>query len=594
VFALIAPIGMASAAAEKTGNVDVSQETETGPSTASRGGLERSAVTGKDAKTFDFPEAFSSELSKSDFDSMAPIKMERKSLQSLGKSLNNPVTSLDGLTTGFAASGSRAEPADNSPNGAIEMTHGMAERQDSVGSGTDTQDWYKIDLTTSTSTHDQVTITIRNNVSSPGNLTVVFFDTNELLGQLGYPLVSKQSYLYPGSVNAGGIPSNTTDTVTARAPETGTYYMGIAPFTGVCTYTIMSVVVTPMAPMDHNNDWTSASKETNTQFLGTLIQNTDHWNWHNVSSHFANTGVDYDNNLSYTMTITAENYGDIVELQPAFNFNWVSWSMVTILFNDDGGNWFLYHHEYYYGGSSVAQVGNTRYNPESGWVIVNGTYAYIGVEVKSIFIYTDGSSIFIDDWYTIGNSQYSMQLTVTELDLNFQPQLNFGKVTPKYGYDTENFTFEVMWTDLNNEPPVQIQIILDETIDKKVFDMEMKAGESPYYDSGVLYELVVKGEVVGDQPYPHEFRFSGDDGRKDAIGDTAIHKNQLYVVSNLPPEIHPDKIEKATMDEDSDDVLVDLYEIFLDPDGATDWTDGRDNDGFDLPERVRYNHNNGH
>ncbi|UCH88122.1 MAG: hypothetical protein JSV49_07595 [Thermoplasmata archaeon] len=581
VFIMIVPVGMGavSASDESESSTDYGSETS-----SSRAGLERGAVEGKEKQTGELPDIIRSDFTKLNLESSADMSMEGTSLTFLGKNPNQALKFMSGFPQQQESRSSRAEPADNTPAGANPLTAGMPVRKDTLGSGGDTQDWYSIALTVDIYKHDQVEIVVFNNETQAGkNLTVVFFDNFN-----GYPLVCNEyrGYNTPqGTITMGGVQPNKTFTVKARAPTTGTYYMAVAPgITGTYNYEILSVSVAKVDPMDQNNHWTQASKEVSKNFMGGLYQGVNHWNWHNVSSHFVNTGPDWENNLSYTITVTTEASGEIQELKPVGNFIWLSWTMVSIIYNDQNNDYYLRHHLIYTGGSSNARIGNNVLNPRGGWAIINGSFAYIGVEVMSAFFYIDTSNeVHVDRWSTTGSSQYSVQINVEEIDLNHKPQLNFGGVTPKKGKITENYTFEVKFTDLNNEPPQNIKVIVDND-PLKTFDMTKKTGESSNYDQGVVFEAFVKGEAIGDDPYPHSYRFVADDGRKDAHGDISDHTD-LFIYANENPIIHPNAPTQYVMNEDEDPALINLYDLFYDPDGDTDIM--HDLDGHTLDFTVR-------
>lgn len=581
---MIVPIGMGLTVAQETSVSDITHETST-----TKTGLERGAVTGKDSKTYTIQENSPMEFPGFDFETLAGLSMEGSTTQFLGKDPNVAFTSMTGLPQWTPSRGSR--DADDNQANAVELTHNQAALNTSVGTSTDLQDWYKINLNVNTNKHDQVEIKIHN-WNTTNVLSAVMFDNSGShpwqLTQypfLPYPLVSNiQRTVFTSQTtteNVGGIDPETNFTMTARAPISGWVYMLIwSAAAGVkIDYEIQNVKITAMNPIDQNNDWTQASKETNKNFLGTLNQAVNHWNWHNISSHFGNTGPDYENNISYTMTVTTENAGSIPV--SSGSANWFTWTAATVLFNDNEDNWWIAHNWFLSGCSRNVNDGQNPSNPRAFWALTNGTYAYMGIEAYSGCIGPLGNNAAIYWYKDNGVSSYSVAVDVENIDLNFQPQLNFGKVTPKQGYDTENFTFEVKWTDLNNEPPDTIKVIVD---DSKEFDMTPQDGQTLNYDDGVIYEVMVKGEAIGDDPYPHLYRFEADDGRKIAIGDTATH-NDLFIISNLPPTPNENRPLEKVLNEDDPPIFLDLYDMFYDPDGDTDIE--HDTDGMTLDFRIR-------
>ena len=80
-------------------------------------------------------------------------------------------------------------------------------------------------------------------------------------------------------------------------------------------------------------------------------------------------------------------------------------------------------------------------------ILLDGTY-YWRVEV------TDSDNI---------NTSETYSFTFNSHPLNNIPSLTNGSVTPIYGQPTTNFNYTVNYTDINNDPPSIIQVIIDST-----------------------------------------------------------------------------------------------------------------------------------
>jgi preprotein translocase subunit SecG len=599
------PVGLSNAAADDT-NTNKSDEVN-----LSTRGYERTAIPDKDEKTIEFHEILTDNLGMGPSSYMSEF-MKGPELYCLGKDPNKSLGSFweDKITS--KSRGTR--DADDSIENAIELVNNQASLNTSVSFDINDQvDWYKVSLTNNQATNfiDECEIKIKNWENTTGNnISVVLFDNWPWIDR--YALVSNIIVSYtPQSgptVYAGGIAAGELYTIKVRAPRTGTYYMvllGAALGTDL-HYEIQSVKISSKAKAapDSNNEPVVASKETGSNFINTVRQSMDHWNWHNISSNFHNTGPDWEYNVSYSVRITSEYAGAIPEFQAVSepDLQWMSWTMWIIMFNDDEGNWW-YQHDWF--GTGVCdtvrvRVGQNmvRWNPRSNWFIANGTYAFMGFSVMSIIFQQTQQGVDWIYWRDIAQSDYSVTLSnIEEIDLNFKPQLNFGGVAIEggtlsggaavKGSETDNFTFEVTWVDENNEPPTDITVTIDDDPAME-FDLEKKNEGDVNYDEGVVYTTMVAGDVLGDDPYPHKYTYWGTDGRKETLEKSFTN---LYVYKNVPVQVHPDAKTKYVMNEDDPAVFLNLYDYFLDPDGKEDFKhdpqENTKNDAYTLNFKIR-------
>ncbi len=115
-----------------------------------------------------------------------------------------------------------------------------------------------------------------------------------------------------------------------------------------------------------------------------------------------------------------------------------------------------------------------------------------------------------------------------------EPVLASSSVAPASGYITTPFVFEVTYSDIDNAPPVSINV----TIDATPHGMAKKAGEGSDYVAGVIYQYSMAGLTKGGA---HTYQFSANDGTYDATGDTGSHNgptvaNSAPVFSSIPAQ----------------------------------------------------------
>ena len=100
---------------------------------------------------------------------------------------------------------------------------------------------------------------------------------------------------------------------------------------------------------------------------------------------------------------------------------------------------------------------------------------------------------------------------------NSPPVLSDGAVSPTSGYTSTTFTYSVVYTDADNDPPASPMVSIDDGLPE---DMAVKAGDSDYTD-GETYEYIVTGADLGRGS--HTFQFGANDGIDDATGDIGSH-----------------------------------------------------------------------
>ena len=115
----------------------------------------------------------------------------------------------------------------------------------------------------------------------------------------------------------------------------------------------------------------------------------------------------------------------------------------------------------------------------------------------------------------------------TEAVPNTPPVLSNGQVNPDAGWVTTDFTYSVIYTDDDDDPPISITVTIDGGMPQDM--TEVDPGDTDYTD-GKDYEYIISGLA---KDTAHTYQFAASDGVDDAIGDTGSHDGPT--VQNVPP-----------------------------------------------------------
>ncbi|MHA1264387.1 MAG: hypothetical protein ACTSRS_04050 [Candidatus Helarchaeota archaeon] len=117
------------------------------------------------------------------------------------------------------------------------------------------------------------------------------------------------------------------------------------------------------------------------------------------------------------------------------------------------------------------------------------------------------TGMFIYSYSDVGMG-YSIRTTVTATNMDFTvndyaPTLSAGNVTPTIGFTNDTYTFQITYTDADNNPPQSIQVLIDGIAYNMI---KQNPGDNNYTD-GVVYiysTLVSQGN--------HTYNFTAFDG----------------------------------------------------------------------------------
>jgi len=101
---------------------------------------------------------------------------------------------------------------------------------------------------------------------------------------------------------------------------------------------------------------------------------------------------------------------------------------------------------------------------------------------------------------------------------NIAPVLSDGAVSPTSGRTSTTFTYSVVYTDDDNDPPMSITVSIDGGVPQ---GMNVRSGGDGNYTNSEIYEYGVTGTALGIGS--HTFQFAASDGIADATGDIDIH-----------------------------------------------------------------------
>jgi hypothetical protein len=317
---------------------------------------------------------------------------------------------------------------------------------------------------------------------------------------------------------------------------------------------ITKTVIKPVAnPYDKNNypDNATVPQSKNT-ITGSIFQHKDHWDWYDISDFVEFHGVTWPNEISFDVDITSS---------ATVPNSYYSWTEVWVMYdNTDGSTLFLNGDMFETGGSPSITVGGSPSTPIKNDFEMTGSNAWIGLRVYSVGINSQGN--LFNQRYD-GSVDYSLTFDV-ELQNN-NPLLFQGKIEPpqEYYFMDDEITFSVRYRDLDNNPPSYVRV----TIDGINYDM---SGSGSNYQTGVLYQLSVVGSDLNDNFYPHTFNFSSSDGLVPITMSLSSPNNEFKVIEDQTPLVWPDAPKSIKLDEDDDDYLLPLSQIFQDvdpPDG---------------------------
>ena len=126
---------------------------------------------------------------------------------------------------------------------------------------------------------------------------------------------------------------------------------------------------------------------------------------------------------------------------------------------------------------------------------------------------------------TITSSDPNKPNVTVYLRGNIAPLLSNGTVTPQTAGRNIEFTFKVVYTDADNDPPSKITVQIDDDEPKGMY----KKDRGYDFADGKVYEYKTKLS-----PGEHTYSFTANDGLVDATGDTATYTDPTVTPNRAP------------------------------------------------------------
>ncbi|MBN1539034.1 MAG: zinc ribbon domain-containing protein [Candidatus Thermoplasmatota archaeon] len=248
---------------------------------------------------------------------------------------------------------------------------------------------------------------------------------------------------------------------------------------------------------------------------------------------------------------------------------------------------------------------------------------YIGIVMEPVMIRIENDEIKGFYYYSPFPSwnNYSVTSNIREEVPNRSPERSELEISSDWpghsagGHYGTIFTFNITYTDQDNDPPEELNLVLDPlTVDEKVIDMTQYPADPEDIDhsDGKEYSYSVMGEELGDQPSPHVVMVNATD----LISVTSIrvpggtgdlyYNRTLYVWDDDPVFLNPINPREFHLTEDggSEEMELEAHNvngIFSDPERdflgfqifnttSESWDTGYDSDllHIDVEERSGY------
>ncbi|MCU0798125.1 MAG: PKD domain-containing protein [Candidatus Thermoplasmatota archaeon] len=316
--------------------------------------------------------------------------------------------------------------------------------------------------------------------------------------------------------------------------EVGWYYIGInldyyiktgAPARG--TYSVryeLMVDTSERISSDEGANIRETAMENAPSGESTITSHTDHVDWYK----FKGTDTSKIWNQSFTINRTMGLGGRIGEVL------YDTWVYVYVMMqnpgadgsfgtSDDGWEGYFWTFSFYLSGGGFVS------NPaQSVSLTVNNTYTsspdryvYLGLYVEPAKILISGSTIiaFLDpDWSTVTN--ITMDYHIREEQFNQRPlisSLSVSSSNPNYptqGDLRDTFTFDVIYSDPDNDPPGRLDLFVGPKKDVWTTFSLLGKDKDPSdtkFSDGKTYQIRLSGEELGSYPVHHSVKVNGTD-----------------------------------------------------------------------------------
>ncbi|MGA1793077.1 MAG: zinc ribbon domain-containing protein [Thermoplasmatota archaeon] len=301
-------------------------------------------------------------------------------------------------------------------------------------------------------------------------------------------------------------------------------------------------------------------------------------------------------NISFTLD-RQRGFGFISEDELDYMDNWI-WTFIVWrsigedgIWNTDDDGW-LYDYAilsfFITGGRFVSNAEQNLSFRYRSWALENEQReVYIGVIMEPVMVRIEGGEILGFYYYSPYTSwnNYTLSYSVVEEVPNRAPTLSELQIEsdwpghPTGGHYDSMFYFNITYTDPDNDPPKELNLVLDPlTMEEVVIDLklhEVTTSDTDYTD-GKDYSYSILGKYLTDDHYPHVVMVNATDVIP--IGSIRIQRwsgdfyynNTLYVWDDKPVSVNPTNLRMVDLAEDGGSEEVELEShnvngVFHDP-----------------------------
>ena len=367
-------------------------------------------------------------------------------------------------------------------------------------------------------------------------------------------------------------------TLQFTASYSGIYGLIIRPastLSGSLAYNF-SVSVSSVTPVDPNNDRGSSMELTSlSQTVNSNLQtNTDQFDWF----HFPAPNPIHPTKLDLTVSLSSTN--------PNYNDGIFDWGVEVDIF--------VYHNtrtspqtfttsKYRVSTMSNFQKNGCMASPASISITKNCTEMYVAFLIKAYGMDANGGISYNS---YVGTAGYSANFNIIPQVPNKRPVLIDASASPARGRSSDMFTFSVKYIDYDNGSVQNVYMWKDGEFFRKL--SPLYGGSNLDMSTGVVFGVELPGSVLGKDAV-HSFNFSANDGIDRAV-DTEEALSTLYVTvdDNQPPSPYYD-IYEVEIKEDDPPQMIDLDQLFKDPDPSTTFSYSIDVGGEMMPSYTDSN-----
>ncbi len=409
------------------------------------------------------------------------------------------------------------------------------------------------------------------------NITPTFSDLGYLNDKavgikiIGYTKYNDKLYLLDykalgtnqAMINDSSIPWKKSTSLYFNADRSGRYYLNVSATyiidsatnkiidpDAIINYTL-KVTVTTVPNQDFNNDPFNGTKLTGPMGNLSINQGDDHWDWYKIESITKNREINLTTEIKIKKAIKTDN------------FHYVKLYGVLKCFDLVKKSWVEF---------SITGDFDSKYsaNPLNLYLSATFDTAYLGLHSQQFEFF---NNIWMRNVVECSKSNLNYDITKIQIDLiNTAPSLSQWNLTLQKGSLKDNYGFQVVYQDLDNDEPKFVNITLGSV--NYTMEQSTVVSNDGDYTNGELYDVTIQGTSF--QGIPHDayknlkISFTTRDYFKELDKPMIFVKldtfSYISVIDNVRPSIKTNAPLEWTIFEDSGPMYIDLFSIFQDPD----------------------------